>query len=425
MTASTAAAAATAGSRMATSTPAVPEKQLIEHTLSSGSVSVTSTTASACPLNILPATLSTSTVGPSGAPTLAPAAPVQQAAVDARGIPGMDRVDGLAEYLVGLRTVTGQTITNQQASTIVGLWQNLLPYDQQRVAYAARHQVRLITGRFRCSKKRPEFTPGVESTTRCVLGSSGSPAQWPDSSRLVESICVKLCNIHKSPQKQGTYSLTRWTLILTDYSKIRQLVLGNATVMGSTTLQLFDVNQTTLTQWHNKRLKRQDSSILLQGVNLPDSVPVAARPLPLVQVRPPAVPPRPGPQHQYNLPQSTVGQAVDKRKSAAQRQLFSQPSHLAPVLPNPSPVIVPVVFATPTGSRQIVPSGPLPSPPLTRRAYTRTVEKNKCRQCHLPRNKETGHGQYYGHIYCPQNNSMPLEVWMEEMRRKREEKKVE
>jgi len=53
----------------------------------------------------------------------------------------MDRVDSLAEYLVGQRTETGQTLTNQQASTITALWQNLLPYDQQGVAYAARHQV--------------------------------------------------------------------------------------------------------------------------------------------------------------------------------------------------------------------------------------------------------------------------------------------
>ncbi|KAK0156124.1 hypothetical protein N1851_000589 [Merluccius polli] len=325
-------------------------------------------------------------------------APEQQLPVDERGIPGMDRVDSLAEYLVGLRKETGQMMSNQQASTIIALWQNLLPYDQQRVAYAAHHQVGLTTGRFRCSKKRPEFTPGVESTTHCVLASSGSPAQWPDCSRLVESICVKLCNIHKSPKKQGIRSGS-WSRGMPP---------------------CFDINQTTLTQWHHKRLKRQDSRILLQGVNLPDSVPVAARPLPPVQARPPAVPPRPGPHHQYHLPRSTVGQAVDKRKSAAQRQLFSQPPPPAPVLSNPSPFIVPVVFVTPTGNKRIVPSGPLPSPPPTRRAYTRTVEKNKCRQCHLPRIKDNGHGQYYGNIYCPKNNRMPLEEWMEEMRRKRE-----
>ncbi|TKS69331.1 hypothetical protein D9C73_003395 [Collichthys lucidus] len=80
MTAPAAAAAATAGSGMATATPADPEKQLIKHTLSSGPTAVTSNIASAPPLNILPATLSTATVGPSGAPTLA-AAPVQQGLV--------------------------------------------------------------------------------------------------------------------------------------------------------------------------------------------------------------------------------------------------------------------------------------------------------------------------------------------------------
>ena len=71
-------------------------------------------------------------------------------AVDERSVPGMERVDSLAEYLVGLRTETGQTLNYQQASTIIALWQDLLPYDQRRVVYAARHQVRLTTGRFRC-----------------------------------------------------------------------------------------------------------------------------------------------------------------------------------------------------------------------------------------------------------------------------------
>ena len=49
------------------------------------------------------------------------------------------------------------------------------------------------------------------------------------------SICVKLCSIHKNHKKQGSYALTRWTVIVTEYGKIRQLVLGNATVMQSTT----------------------------------------------------------------------------------------------------------------------------------------------------------------------------------------------
>lgn len=142
--------------------------------------------------------------------------------MDERSIPGMDRVDSLAEYLVGLRNETGQTLNSQQASTIIALWQNLLPYDQQRLKYSARYQPRLTTGRFRCSKKKPEFTPGVESMTRCVLGSTGSPAQWPDSCRLVECIFVKLCNIHKSPKKQDNYALTRWTQMDFNSQRLQQ-----------------------------------------------------------------------------------------------------------------------------------------------------------------------------------------------------------
>ncbi|KAJ8351897.1 hypothetical protein SKAU_G00233730 [Synaphobranchus kaupii] len=161
-------------------------------------IAVTTSSASALPLPTTLAATAT-TARPSGPPSMTPAAPEQQLAVDEHSVPGMDRVDSLAEYLVGLRTETGQTLNNQQASTIIALWQNLLPYDQQRVAYAARHQVRLTTGRFRCSKKKPDFTPGVESMTRCVLASTGSPAQWPNSCHLVESIFVKLCDIHKSP----------------------------------------------------------------------------------------------------------------------------------------------------------------------------------------------------------------------------------
>ncbi|KAJ8351972.1 hypothetical protein SKAU_G00234480 [Synaphobranchus kaupii] len=234
----------------------------------------------------------------SSTPSMTPAAPEKQLAVDERSVLGMDRVDSLAEYLVGLRTETGQTLNNQQASTIIALWQNLLPYDQQRVAYAARHQ--------------------------------------------------------------------------------------------------------------------------------------------------------PGPQHQYHLPQSTAGQAVVKRKSAAlaqhphpppsvrprlqaQRQLFPQqappPTSVPlPVVPDPTPIIGPFVFLTPQvpAAKLIAPAGPFVAPPPARRAYNRTVDQNKCVKCHQPSmagNKETGHSQYYGHIYCPQNTDMSLDQWLEEMRRKRAEKK--
>ncbi|XP_026179825.1 uncharacterized protein LOC113140248 [Mastacembelus armatus] len=431
-------------------TPTAPEQQLtVELSTSLPSVMPAVTTSASAPLlhTTLPVTVSTVTAAaPPGLPAIIPAVPEQHQAVDERGVPGTDRVDDLAEYLVGLRTQTGQTLSNQQVTTIVFLWQNLLPYDQQRVAYAARHQVRLTTGRYKRPKQKEDFTPGVESMTRCALGSTGSPAQWPDCSRLVEFIFVKLCIIHKSPKKQGSYALTRWTLILQDYSKIRQLVLGNGTVMDSTTLQLFNVNQTTLIQWHNKQLKRQDCAIILQGVNLPASTLLAPAPLPPGQVRHTAAPPHPGLPHQYHLPAFTVGQAVLKRRSAAppqpcapqavrprlqgQRQLFPRQA-LPPTSASVHTVLDPIHVITPPqfvrlqvpAQRPIAPAGPPPPPPPARRAYNRTVEKNKCGQCNHPRTKESGHSQYYGHIYCPHNSPLSLNQWMEDMRRKKSQKK--
>ncbi len=75
-------------------------------------------------------------------------------------------------------------------SNIVALWQNLLDYDKQRVVFAARHQSRLDTGRFRSPKKRQEFTPGVESVKRHALTTTAPLAQWPDCCRLIETIFV-------------------------------------------------------------------------------------------------------------------------------------------------------------------------------------------------------------------------------------------
>lgn len=82
-----------------------------------------------------------------------------------------------------------------------------------------------------------------------------SPALWPDCCRLVEAIFIRLCRIHKSPRRKGKSSSTRWTLILHDYGTIRQLLLNNGPIMQNTNLQLVEVNQATLVQWHNEKIR--------------------------------------------------------------------------------------------------------------------------------------------------------------------------
>ncbi len=180
-------------------------------------------------------------------------------------------MDRLAEYLVELRGHTALSLTNQEVNTIIALWQNLDDRDKKRVVYAARHQKRLLSGRFRVPKT-PTQTPAVESTTRSVLGMC---ALWPDCCRLVETIFIRLCTVHPSPKRKGKGMLSRWSLILQDYRRIRQLVLGNSLVMGGTSMQLVEVNQNTLIQWYNNRQKKQELSVLLQGIQLPQTLPEA------------------------------------------------------------------------------------------------------------------------------------------------------
>ncbi|XP_053199085.1 uncharacterized protein LOC128383497 [Scomber japonicus] len=363
-------------------------------------------------------------------------------------MPGMDRVDSLAECLVELRNQPSLTLSNQQVSNIVGLWQNLLDYDKQRVVFSARHQTRLNTERFRSANKRQEFTPGVESVKRHALTTTAPLAQWPDCCRLVEAIFIRLCAIHRSPKKRGTVTVSRWDLVLEDYRQIRRRILANGLVLKQTTMQLVDVSHTTLVQWHNRRVKRQDSAIVMQGLDLPSRLSVASDPLPGANTRPVSAPPQSGPAHQYHLPSSTVGQAQRKIththtpavaththtpatpvavRPRTQRQLFPAPAPTAaPQLmlllrpaAAPAGAQVPVLMAAPQAlSFGLMPPPPAPAPPAPVRKLTRRVLHNTCKKCGQFRTAETGHSQYKGTVYCPSVETVPKEQWLEAMKNK-------
>ncbi|XP_073689484.1 uncharacterized protein [Garra rufa] len=395
----------------------------------------------------------------------------EEMAVDSQNVPGYQHVDRLAEYLVDLRGHTALSLTNQEANTIIALWQSLDDQDKQRVVYAARHQKRLLSGRFRVPK-RPTQTPGVESTTRCVLGASSAPAQWPDCCRLVETIFIRLCTVHPSPKRKGKGALSRWSLILQDYRRIRQLVLGNSLVMEGTSLQLVEVNQNTLIQWHNNRQKKQELSVLLQGIQLPQSLPEAQEPLQAAK-RLRTETEQPAEQHQYKLPESTAGQAKQRQGSSGRPPLRpkapaqspvsvtpSAPGASAQMLPNivlstgPSfqgvpmlqglPVLqglqvvqrlpmvqgmamvqgipfvqgMPIIPPTVVQAISSQPAAPTASPQtMPKRPYRRTVEANTCKKCGQFKTSATGHSQYRGRVYCPQTETVTKEQWLEEMRR--------
>ncbi|XP_067283577.1 uncharacterized protein [Pseudorasbora parva] len=385
-------------------------------------------------------------------------------AVDYQNVPGYQHVDRLAEYLVELRGHTTLSLTNQEANTIIALWQNLDDQDKKGVVKAARYQKRLLSGRFRVPK-RPTQNPGVESTIRCVLGASGIAAQWPDCCRLVETIFIRLCNAHPSPKRKGKGALSRWSLILQDYRRIRQLVLGNGLVMGGTSIQLVEVNQNTLIQWYNNRQKKQELSVLLQGIQLPQPLHVAQEPLQVAK-RLRTEPEQPGEQHQFKLPESTAGQAKQRQtsvgrpplrpKAPAQSQMLVTPSAPGSSLQMVPNIMIPAapgfqgvpVFQVPmyqgvqmvqgipmVQGVQMVQGMPMmqpllqptvvrgtssqPATPETmpKRPYRRTVEANTCKKCGQYKTSATGHSQYRGRVYCPQTETVCKEVWLEEMRR--------
>lgn len=58
--------------------------------------------------------------------------------------------------------------------------------------------------------------------------------------------------------------------------------------MTSTSLQLVDMSHTTLVQWHNKRVKRHDTAVIMQGLDFPSRFSVAGSPLLPANVRSPS-----------------------------------------------------------------------------------------------------------------------------------------
>ncbi|XP_051800536.1 uncharacterized protein LOC127532606 [Acanthochromis polyacanthus] len=170
--------------------------------------------------------------------------------VGADGAPGYQQVVLLARCLVE-RCRKGY-ITQAEVEEIVALWQNLPDGDKGPVVYPPRHRSHLTKGRFKKAKSyAPSAAPmlGVESMKRCMVGTGSGPAIWPDTSRLVEAIFIQLCILHPSSRRTMGCLQSRWTLVLRDYNTIRIVVCTHPALKTRTTLQLFEVNQRTLSQW--------------------------------------------------------------------------------------------------------------------------------------------------------------------------------
>src|SRR4029434_10065750 len=107
--------------------------------------------------------------------------------------------------------------------------------------------------------------------------------------------------------------------------------------MQGTEMQLVEVNQTTLIQWHNNRQKQVELSVLLQGTDLPPAIPESEEPLQEARLLPAATMPQ-RQEHQYRLPDSTAGQAKQRQRPQPPRPILPKRSdqmHLFAPAPAP------------------------------------------------------------------------------------------
>jgi len=262
------------------------------------------------------------------------------------------------------------------------------------------------------------------------------PAQWPDSNRYMESLIVKLCNANPFNQTTKGKTVLRWTLVGRAYQTITEVVRRNARVMETTNIQLLDINNTTLTQWFNRRAKLDERQQLEQGLQLPSPPLTASDPLPPakalspVQVPPQAVP------HEFSLPQNTTGQSQKVRRRlpppsatpanvSAKRVLISTtPANIETDSYISEPVNVQSAYIprSTLSYRKKKSQQEQAGLVVKRNVKRRTTDTFTCHQCGKERTSEY-HTQYYGSWFCGVTSDIPLADWKAERVRQRQEKK--
>lgn len=138
----------------------------------------------------------------------------------------------------------------------------------------------------------------------------------------MEAIIDQLCKIFPANVVQQGVRVLRWTLVLRAYQKIKALVVQCPKVMNDTGIQLIDINQSTLTQWFNRKSKQTERQVLEQGITLPKPSTTAPCLLPAALTRPTELVSGTSERHQFVLPINAAGTAKTVRR---QRALLPKP----------------------------------------------------------------------------------------------------
>ncbi|XP_070539358.1 uncharacterized protein [Ptychodera flava] len=187
-------------------------------------------------------------------------------------IPGYEQVVALAEFLVQFSTAP-HPLTNEQAARLIQLWKKLNEYDRNSTSFAPHYGTELNQSTF---KEVSDTAADVEINERCSLGQHTGILQWPDCNRYVECLIAKLCEWYPSTKQPHGIAQPKWTLVCKAYKNIQAKVLGNAAVMKETSIQLSEINETTVSQWYNKIPRSLEPEIFEEEVTWPIPVPSAS-----------------------------------------------------------------------------------------------------------------------------------------------------
>ncbi|KAG5831844.1 hypothetical protein ANANG_G00283780 [Anguilla anguilla] len=179
----------------------------------------------------------------------------------------------------------------------------------------------------------------------------------------------------------------RVAAVLADYIHIREIVLDNPRLMAQTALQLFELNQRTLSQWFSRRQKEWERTVLEQAVVAPSTPAVASQPslpstdgsLTRPSCHPPAsqpssTPPRPLQRHRPFRGQQRGGGAKRRREQGRRRHSVKRRN--------------PVEYI--------------------------------CARCKQPKRREFGHSPFGKVSFCATAAGKSVEEWLAEMKDSRE-----
>lgn len=79
---------------------------------------------------------------------------------------------------------------------------------------------------------------------------TGQPALSLSKSRVVEAICVQLCDVcteRRGTGPQDPYQ-SKWKVVIKKYNDLRHAI-ANSRLSHETSLQLYCINETTLSKW--------------------------------------------------------------------------------------------------------------------------------------------------------------------------------